>query len=531
MLIVFRALLDGRVSMTALVTDGLRWWARNTPDAPAIVFDGTDPVSYRELDRWTDNAARELAEHGVRAGERVGVVGPNSLEWVVGAFAAAKLGAVVAPYNHRFVGAELGHLVASSQPSLVLAGGDNHQRMTEIPGPAEGAGPVDGADPGGWRLLPLEPLARLRHAEHTPMPRVAVGPDEVAVLSYTSGTTSRPKGVIFTHRTVLALISEFGFTQPALRPGLRILFLLSLAGAPGFIWHVLQATTRGATLYLERGFDPKSALARVSGERIGMISGVPVLYDQMAALPEFAGADLSSLELVTVGGARVSRATLAAWLDKGVVIRQIYGMTELGGVSTANPPDKAVSNPELVGRGSMFTPHRVVRADGSDCEPGEPGEIIVSGPSVTPGYWRDRAATEAALIDGWFHTGDVGVFDEDGFLRIVDRIKDLIISGGYNIAPSEIEDVINEMPGVREVAVISVPDTKFGETPGAIVVPGGLAPAEVVAHCAARLADFKVPRYVVPRDEPLPRMASGKIDKRALAEEYSDLSTTATKVR
>ncbi|HEY1967987.1 MAG TPA: long-chain fatty acid--CoA ligase, partial [Pseudonocardia sp.] len=175
--------------------------------------------------------------------------------------------------------------------------------------------------------------------------------------------------------------------------------------------------------------------------------------------------------------------------------------------------------------------HRVVRADGSDCEPGEPGEIIVSGPSVTPGYWRDRAATEAALIDGWFHTGDVGVFDEDGFLRIVDRIKDLIISGGYNIAPSEIEDVINEMPGVREVAVISVPDTKFGETPGAIVVPGGLAPAEVVAHCAARLADFKVPRYVVPRDEPLPRMASGKIDKRALAEEYSDLSTTATKVR
>jgi fatty-acyl-CoA synthase len=245
----------------------------------------------------------------------------------------------------------------------------------------------------------------------------------------------------------------------------------------------------------------------------------------MAALPDFATVDLSSLELVTVGGARVSVGALEAWLSKGVTIRQIYGMTELGGTSTSNREKDAVTHPEAVGRGSVFTKHRVVRPDGTDCEPGEPGEIIVRGPSVTPGYWRNDEATRQALVDGWFHSGDVGVFGEDGLLRMVDRMKDMIISGGYNIAPSEVEAVISVLPGVEEVAVIPVEDAKFGETPAAIIyTASSLTAEEVVAHCKRHLAPYKVPRYVLFEAAPLPRMASGKLAKRDLRSRYSDIS-------
>jgi fatty-acyl-CoA synthase len=276
---------------------------------------------------------------------------------------------------------------------------------------------------------------------------------------------------------------------------------------------------------LETGFDPKSALQRLSQERIQIVMGVPVLYEQMAALPDFEDADFSSLELVTVGGARVSVEVLEAWLTKGVTIQQIYGMTELGGTSTSNRKRDAVTHPEAVGRGSIFTKHRVVRPDGTDCEPGEQGEIIVRGPSVTPGYWRNEEATKEALVDGWFHSGDIGVFGEDGLLRMVDRLKDMIISGAYNIAPSEIEAVISNLPAVEEVAVIPVADAKFGETSAAVIYKASsLTAEEVVAHCNSHLAPYKVPRYVVFEPDPLPRMASGKLAKRELRSKYEDVS-------
>jgi fatty-acyl-CoA synthase len=262
------------------------------------------------------------------------------------------------------------------------------------------------------------------------------------------------------------------------------------------------------------------------------VAGVPLLFEQVSALPEFANADLSSLQLASVAGARVSTDNLRVWLDKGVVLRQSYGMTELHGLSSTNPVEEAIRHPAAVGRGSVFTPHRIVRPDGTDCAPGEPGEIVVRGPSITPGYWRNPAATAAAMRDGWFHTGDLGAADETGLIRMIDRMKDLIISGGYNIAPSEIESVIGSFPGIEEVCVIPVPDPKFGETPAALV--HATAPLDIdaaIAHCNERLADFKVPRYVVCTDAPLPRMASGKIDRRELRERYADVPTTHAKVR
>jgi fatty-acyl-CoA synthase len=505
--------------VTALVTDGLAWWAETTPDRAAIVFDGHDSVDYAGLARWTDAAAHLLSERGLRAGDRFGIIGGNSLEWCVAAIGALKLGAVVVPYNNRFVAAELRYLVENSEPALVAAD-DNHR--PQMSGAIEG-GPVE--------LVGLSEFTPLREQVCDPVPRPEVDADDVAVLVYTSGTTSNPKGVEFTHRSTQAFIHEWGLMEPALRPGAGLIFVLSMSGAPGILWHVLHPLNRGMTIHYEKAFEPKTTLARLASGQVQVMMGVPVLFEQMAALPEFADADLRAMELVTVAGARVSTSTIRAWLDKGVTLRQGYGMTELGGLSTLNPVSEALTRPESVGRDAVFTRHRIVRPDGTDCDPEEPGEIIVRGPAVTTRYWRNEAATGESLRDGWFHSGDVGIRDAGGFMRIVDRMKDLIISGGFNIAPSEIEAVINELPGVDEVCVIAADDEKFGETPAAVISAHTPPSAQdVVELCRMRLAAFKVPRYVIFQDEPLPRMASGKIARRELRARYSDIAATHDKL-
>ena len=507
-----------------MITDGVRWWARNNPERLAVVFDGVDEVDYAALDRWTDDTARRFADLGVTAGDRVGFVGANSLEWIASAIGALKLGAIAVPFNNRFTAAEFRHQLSDAEPVAIVADEPTQDRMAE----AIGSDPV--------RLLAMESFAAQRPGPRTeprePLPAPPVAPDDVAIIVYTSGTTSKPKGVTLSHRSFVSFLTEFAVTEPVMRPGGRMIFVLSMSGMPGLPWHVLHPLTRGMTLFYERGFDAKAMLARISECRVEVVCGVPLLFEQMSALPEFADADLSCIQLATTAGARVSPDNLRVWLDKGVTLRQSYGMTELHGLSSMNPVEEAVAQPQAFGRGSVFTPHRVIRPDGSECDPGEEGEIVARGPSITPGYWRNPEATAAAWRDGWFHTGDLGVADETGLIRMVDRLKDLIISGGYNIAPSEIENVIAELPGVDEVCVVPVPDARFGETPAAILY-GTDAPdtAAVVAHCTAQLAGYKVPRYVVHLDEPLPRMASGKIARREVRDLHADVPTTHARAR
>ena len=507
--------------MTELVTDGLGYWARAAPRRPAVVFDGTDTVDYRTLDSWTDAAAHFHAACGVRPGDRVAIIGDNALEWVVAGIGALKLGAIVVPLNNRFTSDELRYLIDDSEPRLVLT--DEAHR-----------GVITAALQGvSVSLLGLAEFTGLRDdTDPAPVPRPAAGPDDVTQIIYTSGTSSRPKGVIFTHRSTFNLIADFAFAEPAIRPGARMIYLLSMSGAPGLLWHFLHPLTRGVSMYYEKGFDAPTALRRLTEERIEVMCGVPLLFEQIAAQPGFAAADLSALELVTIAGARAPVGTIQAWLDKGVPLRQAYGMTELGGISTLNPPEQALSRPESIGRGTVFTRHRVVRPDGTECDPEEPGEIVVAGPGVTPGYWRNEQAYAAAMREGWFHSGDLGVRDAEGWIRVVDRLKDVIITGGYNVAPSEIEAVIAEMPGVVEVCVISADDPKFGETPAAVVhTERDLAPEAVTAFCRERLAAYKVPRHVVIQREPLARMASGKIARRKIREAHPELAAPAQPVR
>jgi fatty-acyl-CoA synthase len=499
--------------MTELVTDGLSYWARQAPERAAVVFDGTDTIDYPTLHRWTDTAALHLAAAGLRPGDRVGIIGDNSLEWVVSAIGALKIGIVVVPLNNRFTTEELRYLINDSTPCLVLAD-DAHRDQI--------AAAIQATSTKLWRL---EDFTALRHERHRPVPRREdAHPDDITQIVYTSGTTSRPKGVIFTHRSTFNLVADLAITEPALRPGARIIYTLSMSGAPGLLWHILHPLIRGMSIFYERGFDAATTLHRLATERIQIHCGVPVLYERMAAHPEFASADLSALELATIAGAPAPISTIKSWLDKGVVVRQAYGMTELGGISSINPEEQAVARPESIGRGTVFTRLRVVRPDGTDCDPDEPGEIIVSGPGITPGYWRNDHAYGVAMRDGWFHSGDVGVKDATDGIRVVDRLKDIIITGGFNVAPSEIEAVVIGIPGVIEACVVSAIDPRFGEVPAAIIyTEEHLTPEAVTEHCREHLAGYKVPRHVIVQHTPLPRMASGKIARRQIRDAHPEL--------
>lgn len=506
--------------MTAQVTDPISWWAKDRPHEPAIVGQGT-AVSYAELDAWLDRVAASYADAGIEVGDRVGVIGSNSVQWCVAALGAIRAGAILVPLNMRLVPDELFDLVEGSTPAVVVAEA----------GPMTATMAALAARGKGFALLDLSFVDGLRSGPAAPFRR-EVDADQPAVIVYTSGTTAKPKGVIFSHRTILNFIFEWSLIEPDFTTGMRLLMVLPIHGAPGTLWGLVHTLVHGGTFFLEPGFDPAATVRKLVEHRITVFLGVPLLYEAMAATPEFEAADFSALRVTHVGGARVPVPLLETWQAKGVLLRQIYGLTEGGGSITVNPRELALDKPEMCGRGGPFTRFRTLRPDGVPCAPGEEGEILIQGPAVTPGYWNNPEATKAAFVDGWLRTGDLGVIDDDGLLRMVDRLKDLIISGGINIAPAEIEGIIAALDEVEEVAVIPVPDEKFGETPAAVVKLRRPLPVErLVAHCNEHLASFKVPRYVVELDTPLPRMASGKIAKRILKELLPDIPGRYPRVR
>lgn len=506
--------------MTTLVVDGPEWWARTKPGKQAVVL-GDDELTYGELEQWANAIAQRLAADGVTAGDRVGTVAGNTLTYCALGIALFKLAAVAVPMSTRLTVGEIGALTASSEPKLLIGDQESLPRLQE----ASAAGP-------SFDVLDIAELTALRGTDAPRPARADVDLDDPAALIYTSGTTGTPKGVIFTNRTIMGFINEWGLTDPGFNHDMRLLMVLPLGGAPGLLWGILHNAVRGSTMVLEETFVPARAVELLESQRITSMVGVPLLYEAMSAQPSFAGTDMSTWDTAHVGGARVSEKLLKAYADKGVVLRQIYGMTEAGGIATSNSHEGAISDPDRCGGGGMHTKIRVVRDDGTDCDPGEAGQILIKGPSVTPGYWRNPEATAEALKDGWMHSGDLGELDGNGSLKMVERLKDLIISGGLNIAPAEIENVIDQLPAVVEVAVLAADDEKFGETPAAIVrLEGELSAEEIIAHCNERLADFKVPRYVIVVDEPMPRMASGKLAKRLLRDQYPDIAGSFEKVR
>jgi len=488
--------------------------AIRSPDKAFCVFEGRT-TTYGQL---ADNAtalAAGLRARGVGPGDVVGLLAYNCPEFLEAMFAANYLGAIAMPINWRLAAPEVRYILEHSRAGALVC----DEALVPLANDAtDGMGNgiarvcIAESAPDGWAAF-----ADVREA--VPVPRAPVAADDVHRLMYTSGTTGRPKGVMLTHANLawknLAHLVEFGFTGAD----------LGLACGPLYHVGALDLTTTsllaaGATTIIHRVFDAAAVVDELERSRVTVVWLAPAMVNAIMALPDIEQRDLSSVRLVINGGEkmpvplieRIQRVFSSAWFADA------YGLTETVSGDTFLDRDSIVTKLGSVGRPCLYLELDLWDGEGRSVPAGERGEIVMRGPKVFKGYWRDPEATATAFAGGWFHTGDIGVRDEDGYLFIVDRLKDMIVSGGENIAGSEVERVLYEHESVLEAAVVGRPDQRWGEVPVGYVVlrPGATATAEALTeHCRAGLARFKVPKDIVFLDA-LPRNPSGKVLKREL---------------
>lgn len=499
--------------MPQTLPNAIAWWARMRGDQPAVKLD-EDVLTYREYHEWSGRVAAMLIADGLIPGERVAICAANSLAYVALIMGTIRAGGIVNPINFRYTPREISELAEGTEPRFSFASPAHMDQMV-----AAGLAP-----------RPMAEIDALRHGASV-TPAHDPQPDAPVVIIATSGSTAKPKGVVFTNRSMTAYAASWAVEETSSAAGSRVISLAPLNTSAGFV-QLMHYTTQGCTLYMMPQFVAADALRLIEQERITCFGAVPAFFEFIAALPEFADADLSSIKLATAGGARVSRQLLETYKAKGITIRQIYGQTEVGGNATMMPEHLALDAPEKCGWGNIFMDLRVVRPDGTDCAPGETGEILMRSPGMMQGYWRNPEETAKTIRDGWLYSGDIGMLDERGMLTFVDRLKDLIISGGLNISAAEVERVVCEFPGVVEALAIAAPDPKFGETP--LIVYHGPAEIDVAAlirYCDANLSNYKVPRYVAFSADPLPRLATGKLSKPAVREHYAGAHEHMARVR
>ncbi|WP_406735106.1 FadD3 family acyl-CoA ligase [Streptomyces sp. NBC_01108] len=495
--------------------------ARRYGNREAVV-EGRTRISYAELGDRVDRAAAACIASGVEPGDRVAVWAPNTLDWIVSALGAVTAGAVLIPLNTRFKGAEAAYILQRSRAKLLFVTGTflgtsyvASLRRADVPLPhlervvvlADSA-PDDYVT---WKdfLAAGEGVA----PEAVRARAAAIAPSAPSDIIYTSGTTGRPKGAVITHAQTLrcyAIWSELA----DLREGDRYLIVNPFFHTFGYKAGIIACLMRGATMVPQPVFNVDTVLANIAAERISVLPGPPTLHQSLLDHPARDAHDLSALRLVVTGAAVVPLQLverLRAELGIATVLTA-YGLSEASGIVTmCRRGDPARTIASTSGRAIPGTEIRVL-ADA----PGAPGEVLVRGFNVMRGYFEDPEATSATITsDGWLHTGDVGVLDEDGNLRITDRIKDMFIVGGFNAYPAEIEQLLGLHPDVADVAVIGVPDPRLGEVGKAYAVrrPGATVTADdLIAWSRREMANYKVPRAVEFVDE-LPRNASGKVVK------------------
>ncbi len=501
--------------------DWVAYHARGRPDRTAIVDLGTDRrLTYAELDDRAGRLAVGLAERfGVSSGDRVAFHSHNHANVFELQFACWRLGAAYVPLNWRLARPELEFIVGDCAPRVLLHDDADPGMAASV---ASSCG-VEARISWGVRsdgATDYEEL--LGSVTDTAIPHHRNTHDTLACVMYTSGTTGRPKGAMITHGAMVWNLvnagAPFGFRDSMVN--LTVLPLFHIGGINAF---ANPAFHYGGTNVLMRSFEPGPTLDLLADPDVGVTHflAVPSNYLFMSQHPRFETATFPTLVTAGIGGAPTPLALLQRWAAKDVVLQQGYGMTESAATISAQTRDDAVTKVGSIGTPLLHLEHRIVDEHGTDVETGATGELWVRAPNISPGYWNRPDADEASYTDGWFHTGDAVREDADGALYIRDRWKDMYISGGENVYPAEVENVLYQLDGVSEAAVIGVPDERWGEVGTAVVVraPGSAVTAdEIVAHCAAHLARFKVPRSVR-FVEGLPHNATGKILKRELRAE------------
>ena len=531
-----------------------------------FLVQGQRRITYGEFRRLVWGTARRLQEHGFGRGDRLAVLAHNNLDWVITLFGATALGGIVVGLNAWWVQDEIAYGLADSGSRFLVTDARLFPRVAPLIGSLPTLEKVFhiGADaPPGTR-----PIAELVTAGDE-APTVAIAEDDPFVILYTSGTTGRPKGCITTHRGTITQVQGIivhgvighmlGGASPLPTDGSQPTGLITspLFHVAGLHTGLCTAMSAGAKIVFPEGrFDPVQVLELVERERITTWGAVPTVLHRLVSCPQIGRYDLSSLTRISVGGAPVAPETLEKARQVLPVVpslANVYGLTETHGVVMMNGGRDLVERPTSVGRPLPYFDVRIVDDAGRDVPDGALGEILLYGPTVTPGYWNAPEATAEVLRDGWLHTGDIGSRDADGFYYLVDRSKDVIIRGGENVYSVEIENCLAEHPLIEEAAVIGVPDPDLGERVKAIVciargaatrgpdagagatdagsgaaaagaavgaaaggAAGVLDAEEVRRHVAARLAAFKVPEIVEITDRPLPRNPAGKILKDAL---------------
>ena len=501
-------------------------------DRDYLVYEN-ERITYAEAHRQTASIANWLMAKGVRPGDRVAVAMRNYPEWMLAYWACASIGVAVVGMNAWWTAAEMAYGLKDSAPKVLIADGERIARLEEDPAMLGGtilvAARTDKVPAGAVRWAELV-------AHGGAMPDVAIDPDSDLCIFYTSGTTGFPKGAQLTHRSSinnlmnmmfsgqvhgLATSRATGVPMPETPPVPVSLITTPLFHVTANNCGAYATTAAGGKMVLMYRWDAGEALKIVAAERCTSVAGVPVMARELITHPDFDKYDTSSLLAVAGGGAQV-QPDLVAKIDKTVATARPqtgYGMTETSGIITSISGDFFVDKPDSCGRAMPTFDVKVVDEAGKPVAPGQRGELWVKGASVIKGYINRPDATADSITDGWLHTGDVAYVDEDGFIFLVDRKKDMVLRGGENVYCAEVESTLHQHPDVAECSVFGVPDARLGEEVGAAVVLTPKSPLdaeELRAHCARLIARHKVPRYIWILDRPLPRNASGKFLKREL---------------
>ncbi|MDJ0789757.1 MAG: fatty acid--CoA ligase [Myxococcota bacterium] len=503
------------------IGDILRWRRTLEPEGEALWFEGRQ-TTYAELDRKASQVANALISAGLETGQRVCVLDKSHDAFFETLFGIAKAGGVYTPVNWRLAPPEIAFVIDDAEAPVVFAGEAFAEALDGVRDSLPRVSTFvcfDGAREGWQDYGAMRDAA----AETDPF---ADGPaDDTAWQLYTSGTTGHPKGAELTHANLLSAFSVGTISFGGLRADDRSLVCMPLYHIGGSGW-AIAAFLGGGTLVVTREANPAEILDLVESQPIHNAFLVPALMNFLIQQPGVTERDFSSLRTILYGASPIPEELLKESLATfGCELIQAYGLTETTGAAVTLPArDHVVGSPRLKACGLPVLGHRIriAREDGSDCDPGEVGEILIAGPQVMKGYWKRPEANAESIREGWFHSGDAGFLDEDGYLYIHDRVKDMIVSGGENVYPAEVESVLFGHPDVADAAVIGVPDEKWGEAVKAVIVvrPGAELDAQALMdYCQGKIAGYKRPRSVDFIDA-LPRNPTGKILKRELRERY-----------
>ncbi len=497
--------------------------AHLTPSAEGLVDDHSGRrFTFGELNARANRTANALHDAGVRKGDRVALLQMNSAEFVETFFAIAKIGAVCVPLNWRLVPDELSFILTDSGAETLVFGAEFQDTVSELHG--RGA---DGTLVERWIQVGSDPATptwavdydAVQAAASSDEPTIEGSDDDIVYIMYTSGTTGLPKGAVHTHGSCIwALVTM----NPSgdFRPSDRYMVALPLFHVGALSPATLNVYV-GATSVILRAFDPVRVWQLVKDEQITTALCVPAMLNFMLQALDKESTDYSSLRWIMSGAAPVPVTLIEAYNELGIEVHQVYGLTETCGPACLIGPADAIAKAGSTGKAFFHTEVKVVNEAGEPVQPGEPGEVLIRGAHLMREYWNRPDATAETIVDGWLHSGDVAMIDKEGFVYIQDRTKDMIISGGENVYPAEIENVILGHPKVGEVAVIGQESPKWGESPLAVVVPkdASLTSDEVLEHCNGKLARFKLPKAVEFIDE-IPRNPTGKVLKRVLRERF-----------